>query len=82
MFSMDFNQLEDVEHTADLKNVLPEEATYIKAVLVYLLCLKLGPLYFSALLSSFSFVPNVLHLQNLGFDIVKILFKTWHLIFL
>lgn len=51
MFSMDFNQLEDVKQTADLKNVLPDEATHIKAVLVYLLCLKRGPLYFSALLS-------------------------------
>lgn len=77
---MDFNQLGDVEQTADLKIVLPDEATYIKAVLVYLLCLKLCSLYFSTLLSFFSFVPNVLH--NLGFNLVKILFKTWHLIFL
>lgn len=32
MFSMNFNQLGDVEQIADLKIILSDEATYIRAV--------------------------------------------------
>lgn len=80
---MNFNQLGDVEQIADLKIILSDETTYIELYFsLFASVSNLGLYIFLLFCLPFYSVSNSLHLQNLGFDTVKILFKTWHLIFL